>query len=276
MRRTTVTVLCVVALLTTAGCAGLGGSGEPTTTDELTRAEQIRQDSTAAMRNADSYRVSLQMNLTANGQSLTMTNDAVYDREARLARMDMSLYGTEARAYVDGSTMYVQTRGRWVVQNVSDRNIWESGNALANQREILASSNATVTGGDTVNGTAVTVLQVEPDPQKLKELVAQQQGRNFEGITIEDATYQMYVANETDRLRKMGMEMTMQISGQTAEAQMTAHYYGYDEPVDVTIPEDAKAAGSDDGTDDGAGEGDDDGAARRRPASTGTPVSPTG
>jgi hypothetical protein len=246
MRRTTATVLCVVALLTTAGCAGLGGSEEPTTTEELSRAEQIQQASTDAMRNADAYRVSLRMDLTANGQSLSMRNDAVYDREARLARMNMSLYGTEAQAYVDGSTMYVQTRGRWVVQNVSDRNIWGGDNALANQREILASSNVSVTGGDTVNGTAVTVLRVEPDPEKLKELVAQQQGQRFEGITIEDATYQMYVANETDKLRKMEMQMTMQLSGQTAEADMTAYYYGYDEPVDVTIPEDAKAAGNED------------------------------
>lgn len=244
MRRTLVTAFCVVALLTTAGCAGLGGGGGPTTTEELSRAERIQQDSTDAMRNADSYRVAMEMEISTDEQTIAMTNRGVYDREAQRARMNTSVYGTEVQTYLDGSTMYVHTRDRWVVRNVSERNLWEEENALAKQRDILASSEVTVTGTETLNGTTVTVLRVEPDPEKLKDLLAQQQGQRLDGVSIEDVTYHMYVVNETNRLRKMEMQMSMDVNGQSAEADMTARYFAYDEPVDVTIPDAARAAGN--------------------------------
>ncbi|WP_232702343.1 DUF6612 family protein [Halobacterium wangiae] len=236
MQRRPLATLCVAALLVTAGCAGLTGDD-----GGASDAEQLRDDATAAMEDVDTYRMEMVMNITANGRTVSMSQDGVFDHEARKARLDMSVYGTEAVAYMDGDTMYVKANGGWQTQDLSEQRPWESGNGITQQRNVLESGDVSVEGTETVDGVETTVLAVDPDEGELKELLAQQQSQGFEGITIEDATYRLYVADDTDLPRKMEMTMNMSADGQSAEAEMTAYFSAYGEPVNVTVPEQATA-----------------------------------
>ena len=237
MQRRTLAVLSVAALLVTAGCAGLTGNG-----GGASDAEQVKQDATSAMQDVDTYRMSMQMELSSNGQTISMSQDGVFDHEAKKARLNASVFGMQTVTYMDGSTMYVKSNGRWQTRNMSDQNPWESGNGITQQQNILESGDVSIAGTETVDGVETTVLSVDPDESKLKELIAQQQSQSFEGITIDNATYKLYVANDSDLPQKMEMTMEMSIDGQTAEANMTAHFSEYGEPVNITVPEEATAA----------------------------------
>ena len=236
MQRRSLATLCVAALLVTAGCAGLTGNG-----GGASDAEQLKEDASAAMADVETYRMEMDMNITANDRTLSMSQNGVFDHEAEQARLDMSVYGTEAVAYMDGETMYVKAGGRWQTQDLSERNPWESGNGITQQQHILESGEVSVEGTETVDGVETTVLAVDPDTEELKQLVAQQGSQSFEGVTIDDATYRLYVAKDSDLPRKMEMTMEMTINGQSAEAEMTAHFSAYGEPVNVTVPEEATA-----------------------------------
>jgi len=234
MQRRTLAVLSVAALLVTAGCAGLGGGG-----GGAGDAEQVKEDATAAMQDVDTYRMSMEMNISANGRSITMTQGGVFDHEAERARLNVSAFGMQTVTYLDGTTMYMKSNGRWQTRDMSDQDPWESGNGITQQQNILESGEVTVEGTETVDDVETTVLSVDPDEEQLKELIAQQQSQSFEGITIENATYTLYVAKESDLPRKMEMTMEMSMEGQTAEANMTAYFSEYGEPVNITIPEKA-------------------------------------
>ncbi|MFC3476895.1 DUF6612 family protein [Halobacterium litoreum] len=242
MQRRALSALCVAALLVTAGCAGLGGSGDDGA-DGQSRAAQIATDSGEAMQDVETYQMDVEMEVSANGQTLTMTQRGVYNRTAERARIDMTVRGTEAVSYMDGTTMYVKTNGMWQTRDVADQEPWESGSGLARQQEMLGTGEVSVTGSATVDGVATTVLTLEPDPEELKQFLAGQgSSGSLDDASIDDVTYELYVANETDRPRKVEMEMEMTIQGQSATADATIAFSNYGEPVTVEIPEDAPTA----------------------------------
>lgn len=231
MRRNALLSVCVAALLVTAGCTGLSdGSGE-------TDASQLQNDVVDAMADVDTYHMEMRMNVSAGGQSLTMIQRGVFDHEAQQARVNATVLGQETTTYIDGTTAYVNVGGVWRTQDLSDREPWNESTGIDQQRALLESSNVTVTGSATVDGVATTVLRVDPKPSDVKSIVAQRQGQALEGVDIESATYRMYVANDTDRLRQVEMNLTMSISGQTTDANATITFSEYGEPVNVSVPD---------------------------------------
>jgi len=56
---------------------------------------------------------------------------------------------------------------------------------------------------------------------------------------VQNASYRLYVADDTDLPRKAELSTTVTTEGQTSRANVTILFSDYDEPVDVTIPEDA-------------------------------------
>lgn len=238
MNRTLLT-LCVAALLVTAGCAGLTGDGG----DDAPDAEQLTSDTIAAIQDADTYRMSMSLNLSASGQTFTITQEGDFDHEAEQARLDVTAYGVQSTAYMNGSTMYVKSNGRWQTQDFSEEKPWEAGNGVTQQVNILESGDVSVAGTAMVDGVETTILSVDSNEDELKQLLTQQ-GQSLDGVTIEDATYKLYVANDTHLPRKLEMTMEMSINGQTADAEVTATFSGYGEPVDITIPDAATQSDS--------------------------------
>jgi len=227
----------VAALVVTAGCAGLPGSdGE--TGDETPSADELEADVVDAMSDVETYRLTMQMNVSANGQTLSMTQRGAFDREAERARLNVSLFGQEATTYIDGTTMYLQSNGEWQTRDLSESGVWGDSESLTRQRQILDSGNVTIAGGGSVDSTATTVLRVDPDTEDMKALVQQQQGQQaLDGVTIENATYRMHVANETNLVRQVEADLAMTVNGQTAETTVTMTFSDFGEPVDIIIPD---------------------------------------
>lgn len=230
-----VPAIAVAVLVVTAGCAGFGDTG-------VASAEEVRQDAVASMADVETYRMEMNVTLHANGQTLPMAMTGTFNRTGETAQMTTTVRGQSVESYVDGTTMYLQTPTGWQVRDVADRNPWNESLALERQRAILESADITELGEDTVDGEPVYVVQIDPDPERVKQVVARQQNRNFDDVSIRDVTYTQFVHRETGRLVGVEMNMTMTVSGQSADVTATMTFSGYDEPTDITIPEDARAA----------------------------------
>lgn len=231
MRRNALLSVCVAALLVTAGCTGLSGD------DGGTDTSQLQSDVVDAMADVDTYRMEMRMNVSTSGRSLSLTQRGAFDHEAERARVNATVMGRQTTTYIDGATAYVNAAGIWQSRNLSDRDPWNESTGIEQQRALLQSGDVTVVGSATVEGVATTVLRVDPEPSDVKSVVAQQQGGGLDGVGIESATYRMYVANDTHRLRQVEMDLSMSISGQTAEANATITFSEYGEPVNVSVPD---------------------------------------
>ncbi|MCD2199694.1 hypothetical protein LPA44_07265 [Halobacterium sp. KA-4] len=223
--------VCVAALLVTAGCTGLSDG------ENAADAAQLQSNVVDAMADVDTYRMEMRMNVSASGQSLSMTQRGVFDHEAERARVNATVLGQETTTSIDGTTAYVNVGGVWQTRDLSDREPWNESTGIDQQRALLESGNVTVAGSATVDGVATTVLRVDPDPSDVKSVVAQQQGQALDGVGVESATYRVYAANDTHRLRQVEMNLTMSISGQTTDANATITFSEYGEPVNISVPD---------------------------------------
>lgn len=227
-----VPVIAVAVLAVTAGCAGLGDGG-------VASAEEVREQAVSSMADVETYRMQMNMTLEASGQEVSMAANGTFDREAEKARMTTRFRGQQVRTYIDGTTMYAETPAGWQRQDLSDQQPWNQSTALERQRAIMESANITELGEETLDGEPVYVVRVEPDPERLKEVVARQQSQNLDGVSVESVTYTQYVHRDTGRLVRVDMAMTMTANGQSADVDATMRFSDYDEPVDITIPEEA-------------------------------------
>ncbi|SEW30242.1 LolA-like protein [Halobacterium jilantaiense] len=235
MRRRALVAVCVALLVATAGCSALGGGdgAQPTESEQ-----SVHERVAAATQDVATYGVEFRMNITANGETLQLTQEGVYNRTSERARLNMSVYGTPATSYFDGETAYVTSGGQWQVQNLSGSGLWAENGTLARQRTLLDVGSVSVVGNETVDGVETTVYAVDADPEAYQSLLGQQVGTT-ESVGIQNATYRLYVADETDRPRKAELSMTVATRGQSSQANVTILFSEYGEPVRVTIPEDA-------------------------------------
>jgi len=238
MRRRALVAVCVALLVATAGCSALGGGDGQPTTQSADSEQPVQERVAAATQDVATYGVEFRMNLTANGETLQLTQEGVYNRTSERARLNMSVYGTPATSYFDGETAYVNAGGQWQVQDLSGSGLWGENGTLARQRALLEIGNVSVAGDETVDGVATTVYAVDADPEAYQSLLGQQVGTTG-NVGIQNATYRVYVADDTDRPRKAELSMTVTTQGQSSQANVTILFSDYDEPVHVTIPEDA-------------------------------------
>mgnify|MGYP000191628523 CR=1 FL=1 len=251
MRRNALHAMAVAVLLVTAGCAGLSGG------DGATDANQLRDDAASEMASADTYRMEMRMQVSAGGRGTTVTQHAVFDHGAERARVNATSAGRSTTTYIDGTTAYVHVGGVWRTQDISATEPWNNNSGLRQQRAVLESATVSVNGSATVDvrrtdgspstsetqsvsedGVETTVLAVDPETEELRSVVTQRAG-NLDAVEIEDATYRMYVADDTHRLRKVEMNLSMTVAGQPATANATTTFSAYGEPVNVTVPEEA-------------------------------------
>lgn len=242
MRRRALQSLCLVALLVTAGCAGFPGGGSSTTTSDN---KQVVTDVRQAIQSIDTYRMTIDMSVHAQGDTYTLHRAGVFDATAKQARLNLTINGARTPAYLDGSTLYVNSGDDWRTRELARNNSWMSTVGLAQQRYLLENSTVTVSGTATVDGVETTVLTVHPRDGELKQLLTRRTFYGPEEVTIEEATYELYVAEETHRPLKA--EMSLQITvdknwDQSGHGSAVITFSGFNEPVNVTIPERATAS----------------------------------
>jgi len=236
MRRRALAAVCVALLVVTAGCGALGGDEGPSVSvDDEPPVQQRVADATE---DVTTYGVDFRMNLTANGETLQLTQTGVYNRTSERARLNVSVYGTPATSYFDGETAYVNAGGRWQVQDRSGSGVWGENGTLARQRALLDAGNVSIVGNETVDGVETTVYAVDADPAAFESLLGQGAGTTG-GVAVQSASYRLYVADDSDLPRKAVLSTAVTAQGQSSRANVTILFSDYGEPVHVTVPEDA-------------------------------------
>jgi len=240
MRRRALATVCVTLLVVTAGCGALGGSGdggEPASTQAADAERSVQERVADATGDVATYGVDFRLNLSTNGETLQLTQVGVYNRTSERARLNMSVYGTPATSYFDGETAYVNAGGQWQVQDLSGSGLWGENGTLARQQTLLEIGEVSEVGNETVSGVETTVYAVDADPQAYESLLGQQATAGTSEVAVQNASYRLYVADDTDRPRKAELSTTVTAQGQSSRANVTILFSDYGEPVHVTIPE---------------------------------------
>lgn len=140
-------------------------------------------------------------------------------------------------AYVVDDTRYRRVDGAWRSVG-SDDGTWNETHAIGAQRRLLEAANATRNGTATVDGEETVVLELSGGNETFASyfgdaLADRDDGASFEVTAM---TYRVYLDRETDRPRKIHLELTLEREGQSFEVWMTTHVRGYDDDVTVTLP----------------------------------------
>ncbi|MFB6166451.1 MAG: hypothetical protein ABEJ31_14930 [Haloarculaceae archaeon] len=245
-RRRLVLGVGLALLVALSGCNASTGPGGTNDTGQT-----LQERTLAAMNDVSTVQYRMHMNVSGSGTPIEMTATGRLNRTAeRLAqrvRVDLLGRSVEQAQYVDGQTMYMQLGDQWMAQNVTEGDVWNS-TPVTQQRQLLAGSNVTIEGNATVNGTAVTVFRISPDPANLTQVLqdSQYSSDQYGGVDgdvgYRNVTYLLYVSQDTARLRKVAMNGTVTQRGTTSRVSMTMAFWGFDEPTEITVPEAARDA----------------------------------
>lgn len=265
MHRNVSIAVAVVALAVASGCAGVGSpdgtvtaSATPTPTGPS--AAEIRQQSVGAMEDVETARYDLSMTVSTTQGTMTMNATGALDRAARKQRLDMEMKVTAgdrsrtiaAEFYFVNDTMYTRVEGQsdWQQRPIGDRNLWNNSQ-ITRQTELLQAVSVTKEGTATVGGTETYVLAMAADDTaKLKQALAEQLSRNgnrrglqlLENSEIETFDATVYVARDTNYIRKMDLRMTLiRESGDEMEMEMTITYSDLNGDVSIDVPTGATA-----------------------------------
>lgn len=240
-----VPVFLALLLVSLSGCGALGG-GE-STPESSEAAQRLQQQSVDAMESVESYRMDLSMDVESESGSVTIDSDALIDRSERKMRMNMTISGAgmheELVMFIEDRTAYIDTGMMWQTQTY-DYDVWSQQDRIAQQRELLNHSRVTLAGNDTVDGEPVRVMEIHPDEDKLKEIVAQQPSSNYGNAEFESVQYTFYVSSETQRLRKMEMDASMTVDGNSGDVSITMTISDYGTNATVDIPPEATGSTS--------------------------------
>ena len=251
--------IVVAILILTAGCLGSFGvsdDGDNSSDVEGDDVEDVEPDETIAestlldgIDDVESYEFELQQTMYMSGESMEMTAEGAVDEPNEEMRMEieMGMPGMEMESYVVDETMYVKTMGEWMQSDVSDEELWAETETLDGQADIIDGSDLEAVDTETIDGAETTVLELDLGEEAIAALEADDEVGMAETDSIE---YRLYVDESTGYLHKIEMEMSMESMGDTVETEMEMVISDHNEPVDITLPEDAEDAPEVDDLDD--------------------------
>lgn len=237
MRYRSVTLALLALLLVGAsGCSALDGGNA--------QAQAIQENSTAAMQEVSSYEFSMDIEMTAQGETFSVTSNGAVDTEAEEMYLEMDFLGQETTQYIIGDTLYVSSAGQWQQQDVSDQNVWDQ-QALENQQRLMENSDVALKGNTTIDGERVYEISIDPDPSDVEKVVSQGQGAAQ--VSVEDASFTQYVRHSDYLIERVDADMTLSAQGQSMDATMSIDFSNYGVDPDIELPaaaEDAPPAGA--------------------------------
>lgn len=248
-----------LALVLAVSLAGCGATGIPFVGDDGGddgRAEAIATDSVAEMQSVSAYNYTLANVVTFGGNELNMSADGTVNHTSERLFMDAVLsVRTNTTQSKEFSRVYVldDTRCRAVGPtaapewNVTDGDVdaWNQGLSVRDQGRILNASgtDAALLENETIRGTDVYVVRIEPDTEALKTVVANGSDADLSNVLVRNATITQYVSQDRKRLLRTEMTVDYVVDGRrtTLELTMTYSDFGTDHPIEP--PEAAKEAG---------------------------------
>jgi hypothetical protein len=190
-------------------------------------------------------------------QVINMLVDGVINRQVReaYANTTRSTLGRTAvfDQYVVNRTVYRHSPSytrlygsQWVKVNVTGRisQVWNRFDTLTRQQKVLNASDVRLNGTETVNGVQTYRLEVQPNGDRVEDIVLRPGRRGDLAITNITATY--WINKETMR----PVRMTYQLSGTRTiqgreydiESQIDLRISQYNDSVSIELPSEADTA----------------------------------
>lgn|GEM_PF-3416233 len=243
MTRKTVLLALLAVLVATSGCSGL--SNDTTTTPQSNvDAAAVQSQALAAMENASTYAYELTGTQHVQGATVTYDASGVVNRDRKRMHANTTATATkgdrtntvETETYVVNDTRYISREGVWRTQPL-ERDAW-SQNALGRQRDILAGADVSYVNTTTVEGVETYAISVDPGETSLENYVKTRSDVSGD-VSVEDVHVVQYIAVDTHRLRKVSLEMTISVNGQTVDQQFSLTYSDYGTETTIEVPDEA-------------------------------------
>lgn len=251
-KRTVLIVAVLGVALLMAGCTSAlsGDDNNDVETDGMS-AEEIQTNAVEASQSVESatFTQELTMDIESQG-TVEMDTEGALDMTAEKMRMEGTMEtprGTfELTQYIIGDQMYVQTDGVWQRQ-AAQQDIWDKGQYRQQQEALQSASNVEVVDKTTTSGEEVYVMEVDIEEDELLDLVKQQgaqegMGQIYDQMEIENVDVTQHIDTESYHIRHMKMEMDVSMMGEEMTMTMMQTYDEINEPVDITLPEEAEQA----------------------------------
>lgn len=243
--RTLMVTAFLALLVAVSGCQ----TGPQTTVpDETPTADELSQQAASAMEAIETSSFTMDMTMESQGQTVSMNADGQMDIPAQRMKMnlDMSFGGqdTQATQYIDGNTAYIQVEDQWQTQDVSNQNVWQN-NQFAQQQQVLEAAEVRLNGTTVMDGRHVYRLEVEADESAARQILQQSAGQvsgSLENVDMNGFSLTQYVDVETKQVRKVDMQIDMEVQGRPATVDMTMTFSDFNSEVTIEIPDAATGA----------------------------------
>jgi len=211
------------------------------------------------MQDVESYRVdaTIERRTVSGGVSRNTTTNyttridvadrrlaAEYVRSAMGQTVRQELYIVDRTLYVHSEQFARQYGSEWIEQSIDERfdERWQAYDTVAAHRQLLNVSTVSVVDEASVDGTSASVLRFEPDLQALEDVRTQ----SYNTSNVNELRGKVWIAKDDGRLLKSFIHVnataTVRGTEYTSIQELTRRFSGYDEPVEVTLPEDAETA----------------------------------
>lgn len=231
--------LCVVL----AGCSALAPA--PTRQD---RAVAAHQNATDAVGDVDTYRFesTLRVDASGNGRSESVTVDAsgAVAVDARRMQTTAERDGETRTSYLDNRTRFVECPDPWDGwgrERVDGEDDWSRQTPLVRHLSLLGSGSLYWNGTTTLDGERVALVTGEPSKKALRRYRDDGRGPTLGGPSVENPEVSAWLDLETSRPRKVAVSFEVTNGDATADARLVSRFVDYGDPVDVSVPAEARA-----------------------------------
>lgn len=244
-------VRVVLALVLAVSLAGCGAANLPFLGDDADsdgQAEQIAADAVGEMQSASAYNFTMTQVVAFGQNEVNMTADGTVNHASERLYMEVteSVLTNTTRSkeftevYVVDDTRCRSNRSAdlgWSSTNASG--LWNQGLSMDAQASILNASGTTAVLREnrTVRGETAYVVELRPNVDALKRVVANTSDADLSAVTVRNATLTQYVSQDDGRLLRSTMHVTFVQEGRLTTVDLDMTYSDYDDVPPITIPE---------------------------------------
>lgn len=237
-------------------------AGETTTDGTRTGSEQARQvraDALAWIDGVTSYRVTatIDQQTSAGGVTRNVTTNytaridaadrqlgAEYVQSAMGRTISQDLYIVDRTVFVRNEQYVRQFGSEWIRFDAGENfsTTWQAYDTVRVHGTLLNASTVSLVNETTVDGTPAYVLRFDPDLEALEDV----QSQTFNASNVNDLHGTVWIATDDHRLLQSHVHVNQTVTAQgqeiTTVTDVTRRFGGYEEAIEVTLPEEAEDA----------------------------------
>jgi hypothetical protein len=215
-------------------------------------AESVRQ---ASQRSAEHDSVAFEMNVAMDGSSalaLDVQSEGVYDFESRRMQLAMTVFGQEAEAVLDGSSLYLKMgflSDKWIKQDLDDESVASAAQFAEDPTKVLAwlaaaGDSVSEVGSEEIRGEQATHYRAQLDLRQAASSLDADAREELESALEMLGTHTLPVdlwVNGDGLPVRVRYEMSFAGSEieqlKDAKTTFSVDYFDWGKPVTVTVPD---------------------------------------